>query len=223
MSFYLLILILAFCIPFLFSFHPKVQFSKYFKVVCGSITISAIPFILWDIVFTKIGVWGFNDEHLLGFRIFSLPIEELLFFWLIPFCCIFSYYLIEKYNIVIYKSPDYKYINTIIAILLLCTALLNYNHIYTFCCLSICSIVLFIETHYIKIVNYNYYYVAFIFLFIPFMLVNGSLTGSFFDKVVVWYNNSCILGIYLITIPIEDLVYSFLMIHVNLISYKLFL
>ena len=41
---------------------------------------------------------------------------------------------------------------------------------------------------------------------IPFVIVNGALTGLFLNQQVVWYNQNEILNIYLFTIPIEDII-----------------
>ena len=56
---------------------------------------------------------------------------------------------------------------------------------------------------------------------IPFVIVNGALTGMF-DQMVVWYNSDHIIGLRLITIPIEDSVYALQLILFNLITYKFF-
>ena len=48
-------------------------------------------FIPWDIWFTDIGVWWFRDDYITGWKIFLLPIEEWLFFIVVPYACIFIY------------------------------------------------------------------------------------------------------------------------------------
>jgi lycopene cyclase domain-containing protein len=53
-------------------------------------------------------------------------------------------------------------------------------------------------------------------MLIPFFIVNGILTGSFIENEVVWYNDFENLGIRLFTIPIEDTVYAFTLILLNL-------
>ena len=55
---------------------------------------------------------------------------------------------------------------------------------------------------------------------IPFILVNGALTGLFLNQYVVWYNQNEILGLHLFTIPIEDIFYSYQLILLNIIVYK---
>jgi lycopene cyclase domain-containing protein len=62
----------------------------------------------------------------------------------------------------------------------------------------------------------NRFYWTFLFMLIPFFIVNGILTGSGIVDEVVWYNNSENLGIRMGTIPVEDSVYALSMILLNL-------
>ena len=55
---------------------------------------------------------------------------------------------------------------------------------------------------------------------IPFIAVNGALTGSLFEQTVVWYSMSEILNIRLLTIPIEDIFYCHQLLLLNIIIYK---
>ena len=98
MKLYLLINILSISVPFLFSFHPKIQFYKLFRYFFPAMIISALVYLSWDIVFTKLGVWGFNEDYLIGFYIANLPIEEILFFICIPFASVFTHYTLIKIN-----------------------------------------------------------------------------------------------------------------------------
>ncbi len=66
------------------------------------------------------------------------------------------------------------------------------------------------------------FYITFLFMLIPFFIVNGILTGTGIEGNIVWYNDEENLGIRLGTIPIEDTVYAFSMILMNLsLFYKL--
>ena len=56
------------------------------------------------------------------------------------------------------------------------------------------------------------YYPSFLVILIPFLLVNGILTGSFIEEPVVWYNNAENLDFRIFTIPIEDAFYAFTML-----------
>jgi lycopene cyclase domain-containing protein len=75
---YLWINLLSFIVPFIFSFYPKANFSKKWKFVLPAIAITAILFITWDALFTKLGVWGFNPRYTMGIDVFGLPVEEVL-------------------------------------------------------------------------------------------------------------------------------------------------
>jgi lycopene cyclase domain-containing protein len=59
-------------------------------------------------------------------------------------------------------------------------------------------------------------------LLIPFLIVNGILTGTGLEEPVVRYDNSENLGIRILSIPVEDVFYGFEMILLNIYLYKLF-
>jgi len=46
--------------------------------------------VLWDFYAVHRGQWAWDRRYLLGWRIAELPIEELLFFMIIPTCAILT-------------------------------------------------------------------------------------------------------------------------------------
>ena len=66
------------------------------------------------------------------------------------------------------------------------------------------------------------FFITFLFMLIPFFIVNGVLTGTGIDGNVVWYNDDQNLGIRLGTIPVEDVVYAFSLILMNLLLFDHF-
>ena len=87
---YLYLLIASVSGPlFLSIFFPDV-IKNWGKFILSTTLIAAV-FLVWDAIFTANGVWGFNDDYILGFSFFGMPIEEWLFFLIIPFCCVFIY------------------------------------------------------------------------------------------------------------------------------------
>ncbi len=52
----------------------------------------AALFLVWDAVAIGAGVWTYNREYITGLHIpFGVPIEEVLFFLVIPLCGLLTY------------------------------------------------------------------------------------------------------------------------------------
>ncbi|MEP1487211.1 MAG: lycopene cyclase domain-containing protein [Algibacter sp.] len=217
---YLILNIGSISVPFLFSFHPKIKFYKLWKSLSISILFTMLIFIPWDIIFTANGIWGFNDTYFLGYKIFKLPLEEWLFFICIPYACVFTHYALLYYfpKLSLSKSLSKKVTYSILLILILAT-IFNYDKWYTFVNFTL-AIVLTTYVFFKRPDILQEYYLTFLVMLIPFFIVNGILTGSFIDNEVVWYNNAENLNIRLFTIPIEDTVYAFSMILMNLAIVK---
>lgn len=88
---YFIVLAASFAGPFVLSFSKEMDFWKYPIRLILSIGIPFVLFVIWDIVVTARGHWGFNPLYITGFKIYNLPIEEVLFFIIIPFCGIFTW------------------------------------------------------------------------------------------------------------------------------------
>src|SRR5664279_4624256 len=94
---YLVIDLLVVLVPFGFSFHRKIKFHQNFLPFFFANMVSAICFVGWDLVFTRNAVWGFNKHYITGVRISVLPVEEVLFFFCIPFSCLFTYHCLNAF------------------------------------------------------------------------------------------------------------------------------
>lgn len=221
-SLYLFINIGAFIVPFIFSFHPKIQFYKKWKYIFPAIILIAIIFIVWDIYFTDFKIWGFNHEYILGIYFYNLPVEELLFFIAIPYSCLFTYYC---FTLFVQNNIFKKYenlITIILVILLLIFGALFYTRLYTsvtFFCLLIFILSL---KYLIKIKWLNRFYFTYLILLIPFLIVNGILTGTGIEHPIVWYNNDENMGLRILSIPIEDVFYGMLLMLLNTSLYEYF-
>ena len=58
------------------------------------------------------------------------------------------------------------------------------------------------------------------YILIPFLIVNGILTGSFIKDEVVWYDDLENLGLRIFTIPIEDAFYGMLLLILSISIYE---
>ncbi len=193
------------------------RFIQWWKPVFLSIIIVAIPFIVWDVIFTKNGVWGFNALYHLNVDIFGLPLEEVLFFICIPFASIFTHYaFIHFFKDVKLPSNITRTISIVFLIVSVLILILNYPRDYTTLTFSI-FIVLLAYSLISRDEIPSRFYITFSIILIPFFLVNGILTGSFIQDEVVWYNNSENMGFRIGTVPLEDLFYAFNLLYLNLI------
>ena len=212
---YLLIDLFSLLFPLLFSFHPRANFSKKWKFLWPALLIPAIFFIAWDEWFTAMGVWGFNPRYISGIYFFNLPIEELLFFICIPYACVFTYEAIGHFfpNQVIPNNG--QRITWILIAGLMLTGLLKYDQWYTVTTSLGMALFLLFLTFKVKPTYMGRFYLAWLFILIPFFLVNGVLTGTGLPEPVVWYDDSENLGIRMFTIPFEDTFYGMLLILMN--------
>ena len=220
MSTYFQILLLSIVIPFIFSFHKKIQFHAKWPEFIKSNILTIIPFIIWDEIFTKNGIWGFTKEHITGIYLFNLPIEEILFFIVIPFCCVFTYEVFNKLSL---KNNKYiQILNLFIGIIVLIFGVLSYPKMYTFITfisLGCLLIILYLKNE--KFVP-TFYLTYFAITSSFFLIVNGILTGGTLENPPVWYNNNENLNIRIWTIPIEDFFYSMLLLLSNIWLFEIF-
>lgn len=219
MPLYLYLLLGSLIIPLLFSFFA-IDFIRYRKHFAISTTIVAIIFLIWDVLFTSLGIWGFNDSYCLGLNILHLPIEEILFFFVIPFCSLFTHFaLLYAYpNLSLNKKATY-YLSIFLIIIATIIIASNLSRAYTVVSFSFFIGVLIIGLRYhLKLLQQ--FSISFFVILIPFFIVNGILTGALTDTPIVWYNNLENLGIRIYTIPIEDVGYAFSMLFGNLLIFE---
>jgi len=217
---YLLIDLACVSIPLIASFYPKHSFFKHWGSFLKANVIITILFLIWDYVFTEMGVWGFNPDYLLGIYLGNLPLEEVLFFICIPFCCVFSYfaftYLVKKPPLVNIQ----QHITSVFIVLFFVLAALHYNHWYTATACGFTALYLL----YLKRtkIDLGYHYLTYIFILPFFLISNGLLTGSFLEAPIVWYNDAENMGIRIGTIPVEDSIYGLLLIFMNIEGFRYF-
>jgi len=206
---YLAINLSAISIPFACSFEHRVKYFNKFLSFAPSFLLTVTFFIIWDIFFTEWGIWGFNENYLIGINLFGLPIEEWLFFLCIPYSSLFIHFCKEKLTPKLKLSNHItRYIATGLSVFLAVTCFLNFGNFYTFSAFALAAIVI-IFSFFRAPELLGSFIVSYIFILIPFFIVNGLLTGSFIIDEIVWYNNNHNLGLRIGTIPVEDIFYGF--------------
>jgi len=218
---YLILDLLTIAGPLFLSFDKKVAFYKSYKFLGFSVAITSLLYILWDIWFTKNGIWEFNDRFLLGNYFFDLPLEEYLFFLVVPYACLFIYRCLQAY---FPKLSNIKWGNWSHFTMMIFSAgifVFNIDKLYTAVTFGLITVTL----ARIFLLNRKWFrkysahlFIAWIVALLPMFFINGQLTGL----PVLIYNNTENLGVRIGTIPVEDFFYNYLYMLWMIIAYEYF-
>jgi lycopene cyclase domain-containing protein len=201
---YLFLNLITIAGPLALSFDKKVAFYKNWKQFIVAMLATSTLYILWDIWFTKINVWLFNPQFLYGNWFAGLPLEEYIFFIIIPYACLFIYACLKAYLPNFSFNKALKPIVTSLMALSLIAIAINPSHLYTtvtFGFLFITLSALLLTRH---TAHLSHIILAWIIALVPMAYVNGVLTS----KPVLIYNDAQNLGIRIGTIPVEDFFYN---------------
>jgi len=209
MSLYLIILIFSLSGPLALSFEKNLRLYKRWKYLLPAILVTMFIFVVWDIIFTHLGYWFFNPVYNSGMYINKLPIEEYLFFIVIPYACAFSFYAVQ-FHFPKFKLNERwtKILTFLIVGLSGIMSLLNQDFPYTFVVFLVLPVILLLSYYFAREVV-AYYLAIYPILLIPFFIINGILTGTGIEQSVFDYNPQAILEIRIFSIPIEDMFYNF--------------
>lgn len=236
---YLTVDLAVLAVPLAFSFDRKVRFARFWPALFPAIAVMMALFIPWDIAFTEDSIWGFNEAYLSGIWIAGIPLEEWLFFICIPYACVFTYESLKHYV----PRPPLKPLALPLTLLLavasaaLAVSFPERHYIATTGALTalLCAALGLAAAAKPTVRHWNHrLWLAYLPLLVPFILSNGVLTGLDFWQYdvlnrevqdvtdqIVWYNNDHNLRLRIFSMPVDDLLYGFLMIAMTIISYEL--
>lgn len=208
MSYYGYILLFSFLGPLALSFDKKVAYYKQVRRLIVPVILVSGLFVIWDQWFTEKAVWGFTAAHTAHIFIGKLPIEEILFFVIVPYNCIFIYEVMGAY----FRLENKPKLNRLFFVGFFALGMLLILQQPTGWYTLSSVLFAFALSVALLIVNPKWltqFVVSFLVCLIPFLIVNGLLTGAATTLPVVWYNPAEFSGWRIITIPAEDLFYNF--------------
>jgi lycopene cyclase domain-containing protein len=89
---YLLLLLGCLLVTLPLEFALRARVYRRPRRLLAALSIPLVVFCVWDIAGIKRGVWSYNPDFVTGLRLpFSLPIEEFLFFLVVPVCGLLTY------------------------------------------------------------------------------------------------------------------------------------
>lgn len=88
---YLIVLGLCVAITAPLEFFGPGVYRQPLRLLRAVLPVAAV-FLVWDAVAIAAGVWTYNGAYISGLHIpFGIPIEEVLFFVVIPLCGLLTY------------------------------------------------------------------------------------------------------------------------------------
>jgi lycopene cyclase domain-containing protein len=172
------------------------------------------------------GDWAFNKDYLMGLKIAGLPIEEILFFVVVPYSCIFIYENLNHFfnDKAIPYNKWFYYLLSIIFIFI--GVFFNQQEYTVLAMFSVAFFFLIASTWFPDLLQSRNFWIYLLISFFAFIIFNYLLTSI----PIVTYNPEAIWGGTVqqvwngrfITIPYEDFFYNFSMLSFYLLVYRHF-
>lgn len=203
------------------TFHPRIRFYKEMKTLLPAIFLTESLFMVWNVCFEKMGIWGFNAHLLCGSSLFGIPLEEWMLFFIFPYTCIFLLnYLQLSLPLQWSKKVDYF---LVILLLLFCIVGCVFFHskIYTFTILLLTAIVNAVVFFGYTPKWYRHFILAFLVFYSAFFVLNG-VASYYITGPIVWYRTSAIVNLKFLELPLENCLFYFNLFLVNVVIYSRF-
>lgn len=212
---YILIDAAIIAFPLLLSFEKRIKYYRNIKALAISILAIGGLFILLDEIAVLARVWWFNSAYILKISLWSLPLEEALFFVVVPYSCIFIYEIVSAY-LPFKKTGINLALMVAVALMAFLSIWLLWGKTYSVVVLLYfitLNLLLFIDKN--SPIYSNWYWLWISICMALFLIFNLILTGL----PVVLYNPDAISNIRFIFIPIEDFIYNYCLLTSYLWAY----
>ncbi len=200
------------------SFGKRIRFIKIWKPAMIASSIIVAITCTMSVFLTHYGIIGVNQDFTLGLFIFSIPIEEILFYFSFSFFVIFIYELSKLW----YKQRGFKILNhsirIIIALFMLyivCTDTSGYYTI-TVLCLTTASIIAWGIFG-----NLNKIGITIILCILPYIITRLILIGELGSSFPIWHDESQQHSIQIGTLPLEEILDGFSLIVASIVTFEI--
>ncbi len=164
-----------------------------------------IFFVLWDVAANALGHWTFHESYILGVRFLGLPFEEIFFFLVMPYSCLFIYETVAYFHPERICCKPQKMLSAA-AVFLACLGVVFLRQSYTCAVLAVSAATIFVVLQIApQLFSSRRYWIFLTVTYIPFLVFNSALTS----RPVVIYHAQAIWGFRVGTIPLEDFFYHF--------------
>lgn len=205
--------------PLALSFDDRVHFWTHWPAVGLSMAVTGLLYLFWDSLVVRRGDWDFNPKFTGTFRLFHLPVGEVLFFIAVPYACLFLFEVVKAY----FPGTDLWAVNSSFlyaGALVFVVSAWVFRHLgYTM--LALASVAIFLSTlglTHPALVGRSEFWIWFGLCFVAFAVVNGVYTAL----PTIHYNPKAIWGLRVGTIPLEDFFYNLSYLGLTLCFYLVF-
>jgi lycopene cyclase domain-containing protein len=196
------------------SLYRNTHWPRLKPAAC-SIAVFAGIFLFWDVLVTNFW-WSFNQKYILGLMLGSLPIEEVLFFFSVPWSCLILWVNIKKRVVGKVSFPLEQF--CLSTAMVVGGASLLAQWWYTLA-VSVAGVLLLLFSLWNKQWLRQRSVLAFSAMCVGLTLIfNGYLTA----RPVVLYNSEVKSNINLYTIPLEDVIYGLILVLATSMLYDFF-
>ena len=88
---YLLLLALCLVVTAPLELFGGVRVYRQARRLALTLLCTAGVFVAWDLVGAGLGHWDYNPDRISGLRLAGLPLEEYLFFVVVPLCGVMAF------------------------------------------------------------------------------------------------------------------------------------
>jgi len=215
MTLYVLLNIIIIAAPAALSFDKRVAYVKRWPRVFLTIFIVGGIYIFWDVFAAARGDWSFNSRYSGAVKLFGLPLGELLFFFTVPFSCIFIYEVVRGY----FKEREVAFplwLSYLLAAGSIAGAVIFRGRPYTFTVLLVFAGFLILGEILRLFRSFQFWFFLGLSM-VAFIIFNSILTSL----PIVSYGKEAILNIRAGTIPIEDFFYNISLLGYGAIVFNL--
>jgi lycopene cyclase domain-containing protein len=93
---YLLVLAACVAVTLPLEFAAGARVYRRPKALLATLAPVLALFAGWDVIAVRRGEWWFSARYTLGLRIAGLPVEEWLFFLVVPVCALLTYEVLGR-------------------------------------------------------------------------------------------------------------------------------
>ena len=192
--------------------RPGIYFTEL-KYMLPAIVFSGAIFVILNIRFREFEIIYYNPDYLTGKNIFNLPIEEWLFLLVVSLFS-FAIYLQVKIKFENFEKPKlFLTISLVLLVVFGLTAWFSRSKLVPFFVFFLLTIYFGYTIFRNRFAKYfSKFYVAYVIAVIPFFLMKGIL----YSLPVILYSNEHTLGIRLLSVPVEDFGFFFLLMLINI-------